>query len=65
LPENFSSISQVPSSLALEQKKHFEAFLPRPGLNIFIEIIIENTCNSIGNSFSVSNLNSFLGVHEF
>jgi hypothetical protein len=32
MSENFSSISQVLSSPALEQKKHFEAILPRPGL---------------------------------
>jgi hypothetical protein len=30
MSENFSSISQVFSSPALEQKKHFEAILPRP-----------------------------------
>jgi hypothetical protein len=33
LPEIFSSKSQVLSSPALEQKKHFEAILPRPDLH--------------------------------
>jgi hypothetical protein len=32
MSKNFSSISQVLSSSALEQKKHFDAILPRPGL---------------------------------
>jgi hypothetical protein len=32
MSKNFSSISQVLSSSALEQKKHFEAILPRPAL---------------------------------
>jgi hypothetical protein len=34
MSENFSSISQVLSSPALEQKKHFEAILPRPGIDV-------------------------------
>jgi hypothetical protein len=32
MSKNFSSISQVLSSSALEQKKNFEAILPRPDL---------------------------------
>ncbi len=40
LKKKFSSISQVLGSSALEQKKHFEAILPRPGLEEFLIIII-------------------------
>jgi hypothetical protein len=34
MSKNFSSISQVLSSSALEQKKDFEAILPRPALDL-------------------------------
>jgi hypothetical protein len=33
MSKNFSSISQVLTSSALDQKKHFEAILPRPVLD--------------------------------
>jgi hypothetical protein len=40
MSKNFSLISQVLSSSALEQKKHFEAILPRPALHVIMESIL-------------------------
>jgi hypothetical protein len=48
MSKNFSSISQVLSSSALEQKKHFEAILPRPVLEpLKYAYFIEKTTKSV------------------